>query len=104
MADPDWKLKLRYGKLATRFTHYTLIANGMIEEPEKWDTDNPAGPAFMSMKVWAISEDEATDMMCSIGKDVGFVVSGDLRIFLTDPIQPPREVPFGYDIKFTPYS
>ena len=104
MTDRDWKLKLRYGRLTTPFTHYTVIANGVIEEPEKWEPGNPVGPAYMAMKVWAASEDEATDMICAIGKDVGFVVSGDLRIYLTDPIEPPREAPFGYDIRFTPYG
>lgn len=28
----DWKLKLRYGKETTPFRHFTVLANGVVDE------------------------------------------------------------------------
>jgi len=107
MADPtdngDWKLKLRYGRLKTSYEHFTAIAEGVMKAPEN-PFECPAGSAFMGMKAWAASSGEAADMICVIGKDLGFEVTGDVQIYATEPEQPPRENPHGYDIKFTPFD
>jgi hypothetical protein len=100
--EANWKLKLRYGKLSTEFQHYTIISEGMVENLVEGFTC-PAGPAFMAMKAWASSVDEAADMARSIGNDIGFTVIGRIYVYKTDPAQSPREKPFGYDINFTPF-
>ena len=99
--EPDWKLKLRYGRLTTPFRHFTVIADGRVEASNPFDA--PLGPAFMAMKVWASSENEAADMIQVIGEDLHFICRGKIEVFDTDAQQPPRENPFGYGIGFTPY-
>jgi hypothetical protein len=101
--DRDWKLKLRYGKLATPYRHFTLLADGLIRESNE-NNGCPAGPAFMAMKAWASSADEAVEMIGFIGPELGFAVTGRIQVYDTDPAQPPRDEPFGYDINFTPYA
>ena len=43
-------------------------------------------------------------MMRVIGRQIGFTVTGDIEIFETEAEQPPRDKPYGYDIKFTPFD
>ena len=106
MADDttDWKLKLRYGKLTTPFTHFSLIADGLVREALRPGFECPVGRAYMAMSVWASDEDEAFDMIQQIGADIGFVCDGDIQLYDTPPDQPPRDAPFGYGIAFTPYD
>ena len=101
--DRDWKLRLRYGKLKTSYKHYTVIAEGVVSE-EMEDFSCPPGNAFMGMKAWASSADESADMIQSIGEQIGFAVKGRIQIYETEPTQPPRENPYGYDIEFTPFA
>jgi hypothetical protein len=99
----NWKLKLRYGQLTTPYKHFSVIADGVAGEL----TDGfqcPPGQAYIGMKVWASSHDEAIDMVQSIGEQIGFTVTGKIEIFTTSPEQPPEENPYGYDIKFSPYK
>ena len=101
--DPTWKLKLRYGKMTTPYRHFTLLADGCAENlADKYDCR--PGRAWMAMKVWATDEDEAADMICSIGRHLGFDPDGTVHIYVTEPDAPPRENPHGYDITFTPYD
>ena len=101
--DKDWKLRLRYGKLKTPYTHYTVLAEGEVRgELEGFSC--PTGPAFMGMKAWASSADESADMIVAVGGQIGFAVTGDIEIYETEPAQPPRENPYGYDINFTPFD
>ena len=102
-ADKDWKFKLRYGKLKTPYQHYTAIVEGVLRE-ETEDFSCPPGKAFMAMKTWASSADESADMIQAIGEQIGFTVTGDVQIYETEPAQPPRDNPFGYDINFTPFD
>jgi hypothetical protein len=99
----DWKLKLRYGKLTTDFTHYTIIADGKVVKNNA-DYNTSLGPAFMAMKVWAKDIDNANDVIVAVGKHLGFNVAGKLEVFKTDPQQAPKDHPYGYDINFTPYD
>ena len=101
--DKDWKLKLRYGKLTTPFKHITLIAQGVAGELQD-GFSCPPGNAFMGMKVWASSAEEAAAMIRAIGQQIGFKVTGDIQIYNTDPSEPPKDNPYGYDINFTPFS
>ena len=102
-ADEDWKLKLRYGRLRTPFKHYTAIAEGVVGELAEGFACRP-GTAFMAMKTWASSADESADMVRVIGEQIGFRVTGHTRVYDTEPTQPPRPNPFGYDINFTPFD
>ena len=99
----NWKLKLRYGLLKTPYSHYTLIADGKLVAPPG-DDNCPAITAFMGMKVWASSEDEAFDMIRAIGRHHDFIIEGRIYLYTTDPVEPPREHPYGYDINFKPYQ
>ena len=101
-SEKDWKLKLRYGKLHTPYKHITVIAEGIAGELED-GFDCPPGNAFMSMKTWASSDEEAADMIQVIGNQIGFKVTGNIQLFDTEPNEPPKENPYGYDIKFTPF-
>jgi hypothetical protein len=98
--DHDWKLKLRYGRITTPFRHYTDLAEGKVGQL-KDGFSCPEGPAWMAMKMWASSTEEAGDMMQVIGRDIGFTVTGRIQIYETEPAEPPGENPRGYDIGFT---
>jgi hypothetical protein len=99
----DWKLKLRYCKMKTPFTHYTILADGIVHELEEGFESRP-GKAFMGMKVWASSQKEAFSMVQVIGGHIGFEVTGSIRLYITEPMEPPGEKPHGYDIQFSPYD
>ena len=100
--EKDWKLKLQQGKLQTPFKHIAVIAEGIAGEIEGFNC--PPGSAYMSMKTWASSDEEAADMFQAIGKHIGFEVTGDIQLYYTEPNEPPTENAYGYDIKFTPFS
>jgi hypothetical protein len=101
--DKDWKLKLRYGNLTTPFQHRTVIAEGVVGELTEGFSCRP-GSAFMGMKTWASSADEAARMVSVIGERIGFTVTGHTYIYDTEPTQPPGERPSGYDIQLTPFA
>jgi hypothetical protein len=101
--NPDWKLKLRYGKIKTSYKHFTVLGAGVAGELVE-GFSCPKGNAWMGMKVWATSTEEAGDMIQAIGSDIGFEVTGDIEVYETEPVQPPQENPFGYDINFTPFE
>lgn len=98
----DWKLKLRFGKLITPYNHYTIIADGKVNELSD-GFECLKGNAFMGMKIWAESFEEAANLFQSIGKQIGFNATGKLQIFESEPQEPPGENPSGYDITFTPF-
>ena len=101
----DWKLRLRIWKIKTPFQHYTIMLDGKVTE--EMNLDCPIGNAWMSVKVWALDDDMAGDMACYIADDIGFKVKDSehsVLIYDTEPKQPPRDKPYGYDINFHPYS
>jgi hypothetical protein len=99
----NWKLKLRYGKEATPYKHFTALGDGIVGELVD-GFDCPQGPAIMAIKVWATDADESADMLRVIGGQIGFEAIGEIQIYETEPEQPPKDNPFGYDINFTPYD
>ena len=101
--DKDWKLKLRYGKITTPYHHYTALAEGVAGELAD-GFSCPPGSAWMAMKTWAASPDESGDMISAIGRQIGFTVTGRVHVYETEPGQPPKENPYGYDINFTPFD
>ena len=115
----DWKLKLRYGKLKTQYKHYTVIADGIVGElangyytfipengaPKRMHSDEcPKCRAVMSVKTWVLDADQAIDITKNIGQQIGFSVDGKIEVYTTPPEQQPVDEPYGYDIRFTPYS
>ena len=98
----DWKVKLRYGLLQTPYRHFATISDGVFAEPSD-EFGCPAGPAFMTMRVWASDQDEAVHMASVFGDQVGFSVTGHVHVYATPPEEPPRDGPYGYDIGFRPY-
>ncbi|WP_298299528.1 hypothetical protein [uncultured Litoreibacter sp.] len=105
MSEPknDWRSDLKIGVLKTPYRHFTLIAEGEIVDPSKWEEALQTGSAVMSMKVWATTEEEAFDMIEVIGEQVGFDVTGRVELYNTEPEEPPRQNPHGYDIGFESY-
>jgi hypothetical protein len=101
--DKAWKLKLRYGRLKTPYSHYTVLAEGIVGRLSEGFSCRP-GPAWMGIKAWASSSGESADMIRAIGQQVGFTVTGRVHVYSTDPEQPPGENPLGYDITFTPFD
>lgn len=101
--EKDWKLKLRYGKLTTPYSHYTVLADGEVRELAEGFECRP-GKAWMAMKTWSMSTEESSDMIRVIGEQIGFIVTGKIEVYSTEPVEPPGENPFGYDIKFTSYD
>ena len=99
----NWKLELRYGKRQTPYRHYTAIAVGVAGQLIEGFTC-PPGNAVMGMKTWASSPEESADMIHEISDQIGFAVKGKVRVYDTEPTQPPREDPYGYDITFTPFA
>jgi len=98
-----WKLDLKSGKLNTPFEHFTILADGEVEN-EIEGFDAPKGNAIMGIKVWATDIEESPYMVKSVGSQIGFNVTGEIQIYKTEPEQPPRDNPFGYDIQFTAYE
>jgi hypothetical protein len=101
-AGPDWKVQFRDGKLKTPFRHYTAMVEGIVVELSMGFKCRP-GYAFMVMKVWASSPDEAMDLVKTMCEQVGFDWRGQIHVFVTDPALPPKKHPYGYDVDFTPF-
>lgn len=99
----NWKLNLRYGRTKTAFRHFTVLAEGEVVSPNA-DFETELGSSFFGMKVWASDSNQAIDMVCAIGQDVGFASTGRIHVYDTDPTEPPGTEPRGYDLKFTPYE
>jgi|JI8StandDraft_2_1071088.scaffolds.fasta_scaffold195789_1 hypothetical protein len=99
----DWKLKLRYGKMTTPFTHFTILGNSEIGEVTEGFSCRP-GPGYVGMKIWATDTQEAADIFFDIGSKVGFVPYNKVEVYETDAEEPPREKPYAYDITFMPYD
>jgi hypothetical protein len=99
----DWKLRLRYGQLKTTFSHFTVLADGMAGTLI-YGLECLPGRAWMSMKVWAIDDAQAMDMIAVIGQQIGFTVDGRIEVYVTEPEEPPSDKPRGYAISFTSYK
>ncbi|MBT5855801.1 hypothetical protein HOH87_04105 [bacterium] len=93
---------LRY-KEKTAFSHFTILAEGIANNPLE-DFECPKGSAVMGIKAWASNSDESRDIIQVIASQIGFEIVGDIQIYETEPSQPPKENPYGYDIIFTPFD
>ena len=94
-------MRHRNGVLKTPLQHFTLLLDGIVGELEHGFSCRK-GRAVLGIKVWA--SDEAFDVAISIGQQIGFEANGKIELYKTDPLNPPSEIPSGYDINFTPYD
>jgi len=101
--DRNWKLRLRYGKWKTPFTHFTTISDGIVEDLAHGFACR-SGPAIMGMKLWAETQTEAIEMTRAIGRKIGFRVTGRIQLYTTEPDEPPREQPYAYGVNFHAYE
>jgi hypothetical protein len=95
--DKNWKLKLRYGKLTTIHKHFTAITKGIVNK----ESDYSPGNAFMAVKIWAETYDDAAHLVESVANQVEFTITGEIEIFDTEPQEPPKQNAYGYDLGFT---
>lgn len=101
--EKDWKLKLRYGKLTTPFKHYTLLGECVVGVLQEGFECRP-GSAVVGMKIWASDTSEVANVFRTIGEQIGYKVVGNIEVYQTDPVEPPGDLPFGYDLQFTPFD
>ncbi len=99
----DWQRAYREGRLKTPYIHFTLVTDGQAGVM-RGDFDCPPGPAFMSIKVWAPSANQAIRIAQDVGLRLGFRISGMVQIFETVPDQQPGEKPSAYDVQFASVS
>jgi hypothetical protein len=100
--DDDRKPNARYGRWTTRYSHYTLILDGIVQE-ETERNGTPRGSAFIGYRCWASSPEEALEMAGVFAKEFAFVIARRL-LWETEPARQPCGIPFGYDFQLTPYS
>lgn len=99
----DWKVRLRYGKLHTPYSHFTLLGAGELTNELTWNDCRP-GPAILSMKIWASCQDEAFDVFRSVAHQIEFEIDDKIELYDTDPKNPPKVEPYAYDLMFTPFE
>jgi hypothetical protein len=62
------------------------------------------GPAWLAIKVWARSSDDAADLVRAIAPQLGAEVQGRVDVYSAEPVQPPGVGPLAYDPAFTSYA
>ncbi|QXV64986.1 hypothetical protein INP83_18170 [Mucilaginibacter sp. 21P] len=103
MTERNWKLKLRYGKKKTPFSHYTIITPVRITEYIE-DFKSGPGTAYLGVKIWATTTDEAIELVQNIGQQTGYEIIGKIEVYDTDPLEPPGDNPYAYGFNFSYYS
>lgn len=100
----NWDVLYKSGKLDTRFKHYVTLADGIASDVTRKYDVRP-GHAIFSMKVWALSPEEAAQQARVFAKHAGFKFLGPIEIYKKGKVTaPPREEQYGYGIKFYPYD
>jgi hypothetical protein len=102
-APRNWKLLLRYGRLKTPYEHFTVLVDVQVIEADS-AVGSQVGPAWMAMKVWAPSADAAGEIICDIPPRVGAEVRGRCEVYKSEPDEPPQDMPYAYDLRFTAYK
>ena len=100
---PNWKLLLRYGRLKTPYEHFTVLADVRVLEGDE-ELGSGVGPAWLSMKVWAASADDAAEFVGAMAPLLGAEVRGRVEAYSSEPAEPPQDEPFAYDPRFTAYA
>jgi hypothetical protein len=73
----------------------------VVEVSDELETE--LGPAWLAIKVWARDTDDAAALVEAIAPELGFEIRGRVEIYTTEPVEPPRDVPYGYDPVFGSY-
>ena len=114
---------------SAELTHFTVIANGSLsrfadglvglagpvfvarshtlvqfEGRTGHITSCQPGPAFLGLKVWAVSTGQAMRITQDFGRRHGFECDGKAEVYQTAAQRPNRGRPFAYDLQFTPYD
>lgn len=87
----------------TDFKHFSIVAGGDTVDGH----DVPggrAGPSVISMKVWSETVEQAVDIVCDIGNQVGFRIEENVEVHRTPAKQARRDEPFAYDLRVIPCS
>jgi hypothetical protein len=100
----NWKLKLKYGKTKTKFSHFTIIADGIVGELSH-GFNSRKGPAHMGIKIWALDSEQAVQVAVQTGEQIGFKCNPNkIYVYDSDPKEPPGDVPSAYGINFHSYK
>jgi hypothetical protein len=99
----NWKLLLRYGRLETPYSHFTVLADGRVMEASDQPRAEP-GPAWFSMRAWARTSDDAAALLEERAPTFGFEIRGRIEVYATEPERPPGDEPLAYDPNFTTYA
>jgi hypothetical protein len=102
-APPNWRLLLRSGRLKTPYEHFAVIADVQVIEANA-DLGSQVGPAWMGVGVWASSAQAAADFICNIPPQGGWEVRGEVKVYKTEPDEPPQDMPFAYNFNFAAYE
>lgn len=85
------------------FKHFSLVAGGDTVEGHQVP-EGIVGPSVMSMKVWAETVEEAVDVACNVGDQIGFKIEKNVEVHSTQAQQGPGEEPFAYGLRVIPCS
>ena len=103
LASDDWKALYQAGKLNTPYKHFSVIADG-VAGPGAVQHGGRPGPSWLGMRLWATSADEAIHMFRLFAEQSGFAVKAKIEVHDSEPLEPPRDAPHAYGVKFTPYG
>lgn len=82
----------------TDFKHFSLVTGGETVADNKVP-DGTVGSSVMTLNVWAESVEQAVDVTCEVGNEIGFSIDQNVEIHRTPAVQARREQPFAYDVK-----
>lgn len=83
------------------FKHFSVVAGGDTME-DHTVPNGEVGPSVMAVKVWADSVEQAVDVICEVGNQVGFKIEQNVEVFRSQATQPQRDEPFAYDVRVVP--
>jgi hypothetical protein len=96
--DPLWRLKLRYGRLKTAFSHHAILMDGVPDAAVQSDMRG-----FFAISIWAPSSDEAIAMARCAAETMGFRPDGRTYVYAAEPREPPLARPHGYGVTISRY-
>ncbi len=100
-AETQPEATLKYEKYTTEYNHYTALAAGTVSDGQTFNC--PDGHAYLGMKMWVKSVEECAELFKAVGMQIGFTATDQVEIYETEPIEPPAERTYAYDINFNPF-
>ncbi len=83
------------------YQHFTATASGFVDSL-KDGFACPKRKAIMALKSSATDAEGVTEMITSLGRQLGFNTTDESRIQTTTPVQAQQRYPYSYDIHVTP--